>query len=86
MVLRCDTLHAAVALTLDLSFGPPVSFWQGPVYADLRWNSPSNDGCCVKMCNGHAEVGYRCPTKSNGLPSAAFNKVVIGCNSVQLVC
>lgn len=23
-----------------------------------RWNSSSGDCCCVKMCNGHTEVGY----------------------------
>ncbi|KAK2858531.1 hypothetical protein FQN49_004645 [Arthroderma sp. PD_2] len=51
-----------------------------------RWNSPSGDGCCVKMCSGGSEVGYWCPSKSNGRPSRNFNKVVIGCNDEQLSC
>jgi hypothetical protein len=38
------------------------------------------------MCNGHTEVGYWCPTHSNGVPSAAFNNVVISCNDAQIIC
>ncbi|CAG8632747.1 4043_t:CDS:1, partial [Paraglomus occultum] len=51
-----------------------------------RWDSPPQDGCCVKMCNGGGEVGYWCPSHSNGVPSSDFDKVVIGCNEEQLLC
>ncbi|KFY69557.1 hypothetical protein V496_00138 [Pseudogymnoascus sp. VKM F-4515 (FW-2607)] len=42
-----------------------------------RWDSPSRDGCCVKMCDGGSQVGYWCPSKSNGRPSRTFNKVIM---------
>lgn len=62
------------------------TFVPGFIIKSYRWESPSGDGCCVKMCYGSRNVGYWCPSHSNGLPSSKFNKIVIGCGDEQLVC
>src|SRR5438128_4636761 len=62
------------------------AFIPGYVIKSYRWDSPDNDHCCVRMCNGHADVGYYCPSHSNGVPSSDFDKIIIGCNEEQLIC
>ncbi|CAB4474074.1 uncharacterized protein OCT59_023681 [Rhizophagus irregularis] len=62
------------------------TFVPGFIIKSYRWESPSGDGCCVKMCYGSRNVRYWCSSYSNGLPSSKFNKIVIGCGDEQLVC
>jgi hypothetical protein len=62
------------------------TFYPGYNIASYRWSSPGGDGCCVRMCSGGGSVGYWCPSHSNGVPSARFNKIIIGCDNEQLVC
>lgn len=53
-----------------------------------QWYSADGDGCCIRFCYGGTSTGYRCPSyvNPNVAIANAFNKVVIGCGSVQLNC
>ncbi|KAI5805904.1 hypothetical protein EDC01DRAFT_777789 [Geopyxis carbonaria] len=51
-----------------------------------KWQSNTNDGCCVVFCRGSTNVGKYCGSASNAQSSAGTTKVVTGCGSAVLNC
>ncbi|CAG8466643.1 13545_t:CDS:2 [Ambispora gerdemannii] len=53
-----DLMKLGECCWFGLGYPDPGTFEPGYNIKSYRWDSPSHDGCCVKMCNYGSEVGY----------------------------